>query len=418
MKFHDFSESQLKALTWWNDSSPYGKMDAIICDGAVRSGKTVCMGLSFFFWSMSRFDGERFGLCGKTVTSLRRNFVAVILPLLRELGFVCVEKVSKNLLTVSFGGRTNDFYLFGGRDESSASLIQGVTFAGVLLDEVALMPRSFVEQAIARCSVEGSKLWFNCNPESPHHWFYTQWIKQAQEKNALYVHFKLEDNPGLTKEVMQRYARMFSGVFHKRFILGQWIAAQGLVYDFFTPEMAKKPPEGQEADKWVISCDYGTANPCSFGLWGDYGGTWYRVKEYYFDSRREGFQKTDWEYVSDLKKLAGGRSVLAVVVDPSAASFIEALRREGFSVVKAENDVLSGIRTTSSLLKSGKIVISPDCEDALREFSLYCWQDQDIGRDAPKKENDHAMDEIRYFAATVAARETVPVSVAAGVWRK
>ncbi len=185
MKFHDFSESQLKALTWWNDSSPYGKMDAIICDGAVRSGKTVCMGLSFFLWSMSRFDGERFGLCGKTVTSLRRNFVAVILPLLREMGFACVEKVSKNLLTVSFGGRTNDYYLFGGRDESSASLIQGVTFAGVLLDEVALMPRSFVEQAIARCSVEGSKLWFNCNPESPHHWFYTQWIKRAEEKNAL-----------------------------------------------------------------------------------------------------------------------------------------------------------------------------------------------------------------------------------------
>ena len=177
-------------------------------------------------------------------------------------------------------------------------------------------------------------------------------------------------------------------------------------------------PQGQKAEKWVISCDYGTANPCSFGLWGDYGGTWYRVKEYYFDSRREGFQKTDWEYVSDLKKLADGRSILAVVVDPSAASFIEALRREGFSVVKAENDVLSGIRTTSSLLKSGKIVISPVCEDALREFSLYCWQDQDIGRDAPKKENDHAMDEIRYFAATVAARETAPVSVAAGIWRK
>jgi len=417
MRFHDFSESQLKALTWWNENSPYGKMDAIICDGAVRSGKTVCMGLSFFFWSMSCFDGERFGLCGKTVTSLRRNFVAVILPALREMGFLCEERVSKNLLTVSFGGKTNDYYLFGGRDESSAALIQGVTFAGVLLDEVALMPRSFVEQAIARCSVEGSKFWFNCNPESPHHWFYTEWIKCAKEKKALYVHFRLQDNPGLSKEVVDRYARMFSGVFYKRFILGQWVAAQGLVYDFFTPEMAQYPPGGKMASRWVISCDYGTANPCSFGLWGEYGGIWYRVKEYYFDSRREGFQKTDWEYAADLKEFARERAILAVVVDPSAASFIEALRRQGFSVLKANNDVLSGIRTTSSLLKSGKIVISPDCTDALREFSLYCWQDGDAGRDAPKKENDHAMDEIRYFAATVAARESEPFSVAASIWR-
>lgn len=402
MKFSDFSKAQLTALSWWSESSPYRDRDAVICDGAVRSGKTVCMGLSFFFWAMESFDGRMFGVCGKTITSLRRNVVAALLPILREMGFACEEKISKNLLTVAYDGRKNDFFLFGGRDEASAALIQGVTFAGILMDEVALMPRSFVEQACARCSVEGSRLWFNCNPDGPQHWFYKEWICKARERNALYIRFRLEDNPGLSDRVVKRYMRMFSGVFYRRFILGEWAAAQGLVYDFFDESYVKKAPEG-EAERWVVSCDYGTANPTSFGLWGLWSGVWYRVREYYFDSRREGYQKTDGEYAADLAALAGGRRLDCVVADPSAASFIEALRRRGFSVVRARNDVLSGIRLTAELLKSGRIAICGDCRDALREFALYRWQDPDIGRDAPRKENDHAMDEIRYFAATIAS---------------
>lgn len=169
MKFEAFSEKQTLALTWWSDSSPYEDWDAVICDGAVRSGKTLCMGISFLCWATRRFDGKQFGLCGKTIASLRRNVVSVLLPVMRDLGFGVDEKVSKNLFTLSFGGRANTFYLFGGRDEGSQALIQGATFSGVLLDEVALMPRSFVEQACARCSVLGSKLWFNCNPEGPNH---------------------------------------------------------------------------------------------------------------------------------------------------------------------------------------------------------------------------------------------------------
>ena len=400
MKFETFSEKQGLALTWWSDSSPYEDYDAIICDGAVRSGKTICMGISFICWAMRRFSGAQFGMCGKTIASLRRNVIGVLLPVMSDLGFVCEEKISKNLFTVSFGGRTNMFFLFGGRDEGSQALIQGATFAGVLLDEVALMPRSFVEQACARCSVAGSKLWFNCNPEGPNHWFYLEWVKKCRERRALYIHFELEDNPALSRRIIARYRKMYSGVFYRRFILGEWVASQGRVYDFFDESFVRDTPQGEMED-YAVSCDYGTANPASFGLWGLKDRVWYRLREYYYNSRTEGAQKTDAEYVRELLSLCGDNRPRAVVVDPSAASFIEALRREGLSVLKADNDVLSGIRLTADMLKSGKIVICRDCLDAIREFSLYSWDEKHEGRDAPIKQFDHAMDDIRYFATTV-----------------
>ena len=403
MRFGVFSPKQKRVLTWWCPGSGDREKEAIICDGAVRSGKTLCMGLSFFFWAMGSFDGAAFGLCGKTVGGLRRNLLGELLPVLGELGFQWEEKVSRNLLRMRFGGRENTFYLFGGRDEGSAALIQGVTLAGVLLDEAALMPRSFVEQACARCSVEGSRLWFSCNPEGPEHWFYKEWIQKSEERKALYLHFTMEDNPSLSKAVIQRYARNFSGTFYRRFVLGEWVAAEGRVYDFFDESYVRPAPQG-EMERWCISCDYGTVNPTSLGLWGLQKGVWYRVKEYYYDSRAQGRQKTDGEYADDLEKLAGGRPIWKIVADPSAASFIEALRRRGWRVESADNDVLAGIRITAELLRQGKLVICEGCADAVREFALYCWDEKAAG-DRVKKVHDHAMDEIRYFAATVAAGE-------------
>ena len=363
----------------------------------------MCMGLSFVCWAMRRFDGAHFALCGKTIGGLRRNLVVQLLELLRGLGFDCEDKLSRGVVEIAFGGHRNSFYLFGGKDEGAAALIQGATFAGVLLDEAALMPRSFVEQACARCSMEGAKLWFNCNPEGPFHWFYKEWIQRAEERNALYLHFTMEDNPSLSARTIARYRAMYSGTFYRRFILGEWVAAQGRVYDFFDEDMTGRPPKTPE--EYAISCDYGTRNPASFGLWGRCGGVWYRMEEFYYDSRRTGRQRTDAEYESDLRRLAGGRRIRLVVVDPSAASFIEVLRRAGWPVVRAENDVLAGIRLTADLLREGKIVIGPECRDSLREFQLYCWEERGGEQDRVRKEHDHAMDDIRYFAATVAGRE-------------
>ena len=390
-------------MTWWANPK-YRQFDAIICDGAVRSGKTLSMGIGFFLWAMKRFDERQFALCGKTIVSLRRNVLHEILPWLGSLGFRCEEKRSENLLIVRCGGRENRFYLFGGHDEGSAALIQGITLAGVLFDEAALMPRSFVEQASARCSVSGSRLWFNCNPEGPQHWFYREWILRAEERGALYLHFTMEDNPSLSPRIRARYEKAYSGTFYRRFVLGEWTAAKGLIYDFFTPEEYCAGVPEKPWERVRVSVDYGTVNPMSFGLWALRGGVWYRVKEYYYDARKEGRQKTDAEYLEDLRRFTEGETVEKVIVDPSAASFIEALRREGFPVGRADNNVADGLRVTADLLKRGKIVICEGCENSLKEIAQYCWEDGGTGRDRPRKEKDHAMDEMRYFAMSIAGR--------------
>ena len=405
MSYQAFSEKQRTVLSWWMPGSEHYQKEAIVCDGAVRSGKTLAMGLSFFLWAMVCFDGVRFGVCGKTISSLRRNVLSEILPRLQALGATWKEKRTENLVTITFKGHRNQFYIFGGRDESSASLIQGITFGGILLDEVALMPRSFVEQACARCSISGSRLWFNCNPAGPSHWFYKTWIQEAEKRNCLRLHFTMEDNPSLTDAIRQRYQRLYTGVFYRRFVLGQWAQAEGRVYDFFQPEMAKPVPEGVW-EKWYISCDYGTVNPTSMGLWGLQKGVWYRVKEFYFNSRAELRQMTDEEYAQQLQLLAGDRHIAGVIVDPSAASFMQTLRQKGWTVKKADNDVLSGIRLVSDLLKAGDMVICEGCRDCLREIEEYVWDLSSEAKDKVKKENDHAMDDMRYFAATVLKQNT------------
>lgn len=404
VKFKPFSEKQLKLLTWWCENSPYRDCDAVICDGAVRSGKTVCMTVSFVSWAFYCFSGASFALCGKTIASLRRNVTAAVLPSLLELGFTCEEKLSQNKLVITKDGRTNTFYLFGGRDESSASLIQGMTLSGVLFDEAALMPRSFVEQALARCSVDGSKFWFNCNPEHPQHWFNQEWILKAEQKNALYLHFTMDDNPALTPQMRKRYASLYSGAFYERFVLGKWSAAAGLVYPFFKESKHVKSPPG-ECSRYYLSCDYGTVNPFSCGLWGLCDGVWYRIREYYYDSRKIGEQKTDEEYYAEVKNLVGTLPIEGIIIDPSAASFLECVRRHGeYRAVPAKNDVLSGIHKVADALQGNKIRIAPACVDSLREFGLYRWDDC-AGRDAPRKENDHAMDDIRYFVTTACSED-------------
>ncbi len=404
MSYRAFSPKQKKVLTWWMPGNPHCEKEAIVCDGAVRSGKTLAMGLSFFLWAMVNFDGMRFGVCGKTIASLRRNVLAEILPRLEALGGAWKEKRTENLVTVTFKGHRNQFYIFGGRDESSAALIQGITFAGVLLDEVALMPRSFVEQACARCSVAGSRLWFNCNPAGPGHWFYQNWIVDADKRNCLRLHFTMDDNPSLTEKIRQRYQRLYTGVFYRRFILGQWAQAEGRVYDFFSPDMVARRPEGP-MERWYISCDYGTVNPTSMGLWELQRGVWYRVSEFYHDSRAKMRQMTDEEYAAALGNLAGDRNIAGVIVDPSAASFMETLLRRGWRVQKADNDVITGVRLTSDALKEGRIVICEGCSDCLREMDEYAWDLSSESRDRVKKENDHAMDDMRYFVSTVLKKQ-------------
>lgn len=377
---------------------PYMGYDALIADGAIRSGKTSIMTISFIDWAMGNFNNQRFGLCGKTVDSCVKNLVMPYLGLTywREKYSVKWRRADK-LLVVQRGQRENVFEVFGGKDESSFSLIQGRTLAGVLMDEVALMPQSFVEQACARCSVDGSKLWFNCNPSSPAHWFYTNWVQKPSEHNALHLHFDLTDNPSLSQKIIDRYKSMYTGVFYRRYILGEWCVAEGLVYDFGEDNITDEIPDNGE---YYISIDYGTLNPFSAGLWCVLGDKAVRVKEYYYSGRDTNHQRTDEEYCDEVESLSKDYNIKSVIVDPSAASFITALRKRGFKVQKANNDVLDGIRRTAVYLKNGNVKIHRSCTDSISEFGLYCWDDK-ATEDRVIKENDHAMDDIRYFCNTV-----------------
>lgn len=381
---------------------PFTDYDCLIADGAIRSGKTVFMILSFIDDAMRRYNNQRFGICGKTVDSTVKNIIMPYLSLTYSRKYNIRWRRADKTMTVSDGENENVFEIFGGKDEASFMLIQGRTLAGVLFDEVALQPRSFVEQACARCSVDGSKMWFNCNPESPQHWFYKEWICDLKRHNAIRLRFQLEDNPSLSEKIIERYKNQYTGVFYNRYILGEWCIAEGLVYEFGEDNIVDDIPTGGE---YYISIDYGTQNPFSAGLWCVLGDKAVRVKEHYYNGRAKGVQRTDEEYCDDIEELAKGYDIRKVVVDPSASSFIASLRKRGFLIRKANNDVLDGIRKTAVYLKNGNVKIHRSCVDSIAEFGLYRWNDKATS-DTVVKENDHAMDDIRYFCNTILKNKT------------
>lgn len=401
-KFHPFSKKQKQVLSWW-EREELKEKDAIICDGSVRAGKTIIMSLSYIFWAMSSFDGEQFGMAGKTIGSLRRNVIRPLKRMLKGRGYHVKDHRSDNIIEISKNGVTNYFFLFGGKDEASQDLVQGLTAAGFFFDEVALMPQSFVNQATARCSVEGRKYWFNCNPAGPYHWFKLEWLDKIVEKNVFHIHFTMDDNPSLSKKIKDSYKKQYSGVFYLRYILGKWVMSEGIIYDNFEESTMSVDIKPNKAfSKYYVSCDYGTQNPTTFLLWGLENTTWYCIDEYYHSGRESKKQKTDEEYSKELQDFVGNRTA-TIIVDPSAASFIAQLRKDGFSVQKAKNDVLDGIRATQSAMNQGKILFSKTCKHLFKEFASYVWDEKAAqhGEDKPVKEHDHSCDALRYFVYNI-----------------
>jgi PBSX family phage terminase large subunit len=404
-QFKPFSKKQKQVLTWWLPESPVHDKDGIIADGSIRSGKTVSMALSFVMWAMQSFEEQNFAMCVKTIGSFRRNVLLVLKLMLKSRGYNLKDHRADNMIEIRFGNKVNYFYIFGGKDESSQDLIQGITLAGVLFDEVALMPESFVNQATGRCSVGGSKFWFNCNPDGPYHWFKQNWIDRAAEKGLLYLHFTMDDNLSLTEHIKKRYASLYSGVFFQRYILGLWVVAEGIIYDMFSEARhVIDNLTGSELEKYYVSCDYGTQNATVFLMWqSGSDGKWYCVDEYYYSGRDETTQKTDNEYADDLIEFIGNRNIEAVIIDPSAASFIALLRKRRIKVIKARNDVLDGIRFVGTLLNLEKIFFLKKCTNTIKEFGSYIWDAKacERGEDKPIKQHDHAMDAVRYFCFTI-----------------
>lgn len=415
-EFVPFSQKQSIVMSWWTPNSRYKDFDAIICDGAVRSGKTVSEALSFVLWSMSTFDGKNFALCGKTVGGLRRNVLGPLKQMLKSTGYIIEDSRMEGCFCIGAVDKetkkkvTNYYYIFGGKDESSQDLIQGITLAGVFFDEVALMPESFVNQATARCSVEGAKFWFSCNPNSPFHWFKKEWINKVTEHKVLYLHFTMDDNPSLSEDVKNRYKTLYTGVFYKRYILGLWVAADGIVYPMFDPDVHAV----QLKRNWTrifVAGDFGIQNATTFGIFGYYAPErrYHEIASYYHSGRDDG-QKTTKEYADDLKQFLADNLVMPeyITLDPSAAPMIVELRkdpyfaRHGIDILPAKNRVDLGIQVVSFLLNERKFTLDPSCIKDIEEFTTYAWDSDklDKGVEEVIKIDDHAMDKIRYAIMT------------------
>lgn len=403
-----FSRRQLQVLTWWLPKSPCYDYDTIIADGSIRSGKTVSMIDSFVTWSLATFTGEAFIMAGRSMGALKRNVIRPMLQILDAKGIGYIYNRSTN--TITCGGNT--YFCFGAANEASQDTLQGLTAAGAFADEVALFPESFVNQMMGRCSVEGARIWMNCNPESPYHFIKSEYIDKSDEKRILHLHFTMDDNLSLSDTVKERYKRMYSGLWYKRFILGLWVMADGIIYDMFNDANLydELPQEVRANARRYITIDYGTSNPMVFLDCYDDGETVWVDREYYYSGRDRGVQKTDMQYLKDFKEFVGEDYPDFVIIDPSAASFKLLLRQNRYRVKDADNDVLNGIRKVASAIFMRRLKVNRSCKNMIKEFMSYLWDEKaaERGVEQPMKQFDHAMDAIRYLVNTLIKRWRLP----------
>ncbi len=418
-KFKPFSTKQLKVLTWWLPNSPVKDKDGIIADGAIRSGKTLSMSLSFVMWAMETFTYQNLGMCGKTIGSFRRNVLFWLKLMLRSRGYKVKDHRADNLVIVSRGDVTNYFYIFGGKDERSQDLIQGITLAGVFFDEVALMPESFVNQATGRCSVDGSKFWFNCNPDNPFHWFKVNWIDKVKEKQLIYLHFTMDDNLSLSEKIKERYRSMFVGVFFKRFILGLWVAAEGVIYTLFVDDKeAFIIDELTETIKIAtIGVDFGGSKSAhSFTLTGFTPG--YKkvivLDEYYHNNVKNGRlspEQLNKAFVDFVRRAKTKYSVYEVYCDSAEQTLIEGLT---VAAVKEHlgveiKDAIKGpindrIAFYNSLMAQGRFLIMRHCKNTIQALSEAVYDAKKLTEDVRLDDgttNIDSLDSMEYTTETV-----------------
>lgn len=372
-----------------------------LLEGSVSSGKTWVSLVLWGFWVATMPADKLYLMCGKSLTTLKRNCLIPLEELFGRSNFQFSTSAKEAYL---FGRR---ILLEGANDARSESKIRGLTLQGAYCDELTLFPKDFFVMLLSRLRVPGAKLIATTNPDSPEHWLKKEYIDRRTELDMLVVRFLLDDNTTLDPQYVAAVKAEYTGVFYNRFILGEWCLAEGIVYPQFDRTQHVRQLDSPQG-KWYISVDYGTLNAFSAGLWCYDGKQAYRAAEWYYSGRAQRRQLTNTQYLKHIQALAGGRNIEAVVVDPSAASFITELRQAGFTVRKGKNDVVDGIRRVSTALQKGKLLFSPACQDCIREFSLYRW-DEKAAEDRPIKENDHAMDDVRYFVNTV-LRQPVTLS--------
>lgn len=366
-----------------------------IYEGAVRSGKSFTCDLRFIRELKDGPDGD-YLICGKSEGSILRN---VIGPLNKLTGGLIRYKTGHRKFNL-FG---RDVFVVGANDMSAEQKIRGATFAGAYCDELTLIPDTFFKMLLSRLSIPNSKLFATTNPDSPYHWLKKEFIERlGHEKNELRVFsFTIDDNPSLTKEYIASLKKSYQGLWYKRFIEGQWVLAEGSIFDFFDQSFHVKQKPPSYAKYYILGVDYGTSNPFACTLVGfndDVHPALWVEKEYYFDSKAAGYQKTDMEYANDIEKHFSGYSPSIIYLDPSAESFQVELKKRGLRVKQADNTVLDGIRFVSNLFTSGDLCILNTCKNLIHEIEGYVWDERAAkhGEDKPMKVRDHAIDAMRY----------------------
>lgn len=391
-RFKPFSRKQRKVLNWWCRSSPVRDYNGIIADGAIRSGKSVAMSLSFVVWAMSEFEACNFAMCGKTIGSFRRNVLFWLKLMLRSRGYSVSEQRTENLVVVRRGNIENYFYVFGGKDERSQDLIQGITLAGVFFDEVALMPESFVNQATGRCSVDGSKFWFNCNPGSPAHWFKTGWIDKRADKRLLYLHFTMDDNLSLSEAVKERYRGMYTGVFFKRYILGEWKSADGVIYRQFADDPERFILDDVPADIIIgtMGLDFGGNGSahagCLVGITRGYRSI-VILDEYYRKEVIDPGTLTD-DVCGFVQRSQAQCRATSIWCDSAETTLIKGIRTEVFVrhiPVEVRNarkgEIIDRIRLCDMLMSQGRLFIMRRCRHTIAALSEAVWDSKSPTKD-------------------------------------
>lgn len=358
-----------------------------LLEGSVRSGKTW---ISLVVWALfiaASPPGSEFLMVGKTLLTLRRNCLGLLQDLEPSFEYNSSKKAK-------LYGRT--VWLEGADNEKSENKIRGMTLSGVYIDEMTLIPRGFYYMALSRLSMPGAKLIATTNPDSPMNYVYTDIICN-DEIDRKVTKFTIRENTFLDPDYIDSLEKEYSGVFYQRYFLGEWVIAEGLVYPMYDNTVKT---EDRKYEAYSTSMDYGILNPTAIVLWGLSDGVWYAIKEYYHSGRDTNSQKTDDEYYDELVRLCGDLPVRELIVDPSASSFITLVRQKGkFSCKKADNSGLAGIQNTATCLAQRKILFNDCCINTIREFGLYSW-DKNSEVDKVIKENDHAMDAVRYFVQT------------------
>lgn len=380
-----------------------------ILEGSVRSSKTWTVMPKILLLCDYEVPGHKV-LFGVSKSTIYNN---VLSDLFDFVG-------SKNY---SFNRQTGELFLYdsqwlvtGAKDEGSEKYIRGLTVGVAVGDELTLIPESFLKMMLTRMSPDGARIYGTTNPDNPFHYLKTEFIDDDEKRRKRYVnsiHFTLADNLSLSAAKREQYATMYKGVFKKRYIDGLWVVAEGAIYkDCFDESLEyddnSRPIGLLQRGNFVEMCvpiDYGTGNPTVFLLVIDDGETYWVEREYYYDSKEIGIQKTDSQYVSDLKDFLKEYAPLGAqcIVDPSAASLKAEMVMQGvWNTENADNEVIDGIRTVSTLLAKKKIRIHKRCVKLLAELQTYAWDTkaQKRGEDKPLKEHDHAPDALRYFCQT------------------